>query len=120
MAKDCYDQAILHGLSPSYFKAINGNDAALHYQRTGVRLRRKMKKGRLGVVGCFFSHYYLWQECMQTNTPLVILEHDGYMLKPLPANILDTFEDVLKLDRCDPFSNSIIKQLILNQLCRLL
>ena len=55
MAKDCYDQAVLHGLSPSYFKAINGNDAALHYQRTGVRLRRKMKKGRLGVVGCFFS-----------------------------------------------------------------
>jgi len=109
MAKDCYDQAVLHGLSPSYFKAINGNDAALHYQRTGVRLRRKMKKGRLGVVGCFFSHYYLWQECMQTNTPLVILEHDGYMLKPLPANILDTFEDVLKLDRCDPFSNSYNK-----------
>ena len=70
-----------------------------------------MKKGRLGVVGCFFSHYYLWQECMQTNTPFVILEHDGYMLKPLPGNILHTFEDVLKLDRCDPFSNSYNKKL---------
>ena len=111
MAKDCYDQAVFHGLSPSYFKAINGNDAAEHYEKTGVRLRRKMKKGRLGVVGCFFSHYYLWQECMQTNTPFVILEHDGYMLKPLPGNILHTFEDVLKLDRCDPFSNSNKKKL---------
>ena len=111
MAKDCYDQAVFHGLSPSYFKAINGNDAAEHYEKTGVRLRRKMKKGRLGVVGCFFSHYYLWQECMQTNTPFVILEHDGYMLKPLPGNILHTFEDVLKLDRCDPFSNSYNKKL---------
>ena len=28
MAKDCYDQAILHGLSPSYFKAINGNECS--------------------------------------------------------------------------------------------
>lgn len=111
MAKDCYDQAILHGLSPSYFKAINGNHAVAHYQETGIHPRRKMKKGRLGVVGCFFSHYYLWLECMQTNTPLVILEHDGYMLKPLPADILDTFEDVLKLDRCDPFSNSYNKKL---------
>jgi GR25 family glycosyltransferase involved in LPS biosynthesis len=109
MAKDCYDQAILHGLSPSYFKAINGNDVHLHYQRTGVRSKRKMKKGRLGVKGCFFSHYYLWQECMVTNTPFVILEHDGYMLKALPKNILDTFEDVLKLDRCDPYSNSYNK-----------
>jgi len=111
MAKDCYDQAILHGLSPSYFKAINGNNVAEHYEKTGIHPRRKMKKGRLGVLGCFFSHYYLWLECMQTNTPLVILEHDGYMLKRLPANILDTFEDVLKLDRCDPFSNSYNKTL---------
>ena len=59
----------------------------------------------------FFSHYYLWLECMQTNTPLVILEHDGYMLKPLPSNILDTFEDVLKLDRYNPFSNKYNKVL---------
>ena len=47
MAKDCYDQAVLHGLSPSYFKAINGNDVHLHYQRTGIRLKRKMKKASL-------------------------------------------------------------------------
>jgi GR25 family glycosyltransferase involved in LPS biosynthesis len=106
MAKDCYDQAVLHGLSPSYFKAINGNDAAYHYEKTGVTPKRKMKKGRLGVIGCFFSHYYLWLECIQTNMPFVILEHDGYILKPLPSNILDTFDDVLKLDRCDPFSSS--------------
>lgn len=106
MAKDCYDQAILHGLSPSYFKAIDGNNAAFHYEKTGVTPKRKMKKGRLGVLGCFFSHYYLWLECIQTNMPFVILEHDGYMLKPLPSNILDTFDDVLKLDRCDPFSSS--------------
>tara|TARA_Y100000389_G_scaffold65541_1_gene61619 strand:- start:4309 stop:4992 length:684 start_codon:yes stop_codon:yes gene_type:complete len=106
MAKECYDQAVLHGLSPSYFKAIDGNDAELHYKSSSVFARRKMKKGRLGVIGCFFSHYYLWQECVQNNTPFVILEHDGYMLKPLPENILDTFEDVLKLDRCDPFSNN--------------
>ncbi len=106
MAKECYDQAVLHGLSPSYFKAIDGNDAELHYKSSSVFARRKMKKGRLGVIGCFFSHYYFGQECVQNNTPFVILEHDGYMLKPLPENILDTFEDVLKLDRCDPFSNN--------------
>jgi GR25 family glycosyltransferase involved in LPS biosynthesis len=101
----------LHRLSPSYFKAINGNDAKLHYQKTGVIPFRKFKKGKLGVRGCFFSHYYLWLECLQTNTPLVILEHDGYMLKPLPNNILDTFEDVLKLDRLDPYSKSYNKVL---------
>ena len=34
----------------------------------------------------------------------MILEHDGYFIKPLPDNILDTFTDVLKLDTLDPFS----------------
>jgi len=106
MAQECYDQAILHGLSPSYFNAINGNDAAFHYENTGVTPKRKMKKGRPGVLGCFFSHYYLWQECIKTNTPFIILEHDGYVLKPLPDNILDTFEDILKLDRYDPYSKN--------------
>ena len=111
MAQDCFNQAVLHGLQPEFYKAINGNDAVRHYQATGVKSKRRMKKGRLGVLGCFFSHYYLWQECMVTGTPTLILEHDGYMIKPLPENILDTFEDVLKLDRCDPYSGAYNKVL---------
>lgn len=106
MAQDCYNQAVEFNLQPKFFKAINGNDAQAHYEKTGLFPKRKMKKGRIGVLGCFFSHYYLWLECTQTNVPFVILEHDGYMLKPLPSDILNTFEDVLKLDRCDPFSSS--------------
>lgn len=106
MAQECYDQAVVHGLQPDFFKAINGNNAHMHYEKTGIFPKRKMKKGRLGVIGCFFSHYYLWLECINLNSPIVILEHDGYMLKPLPDNILDTFEDVLKLDRLDPYSKS--------------
>lgn len=106
MARDCFNQAVKFNLQPEFFDAIDGNDVSQHYQTTGIMPKRRMKKGRPGVLGCFFSHYYLWLECMQTNVPFVILEHDGYMLKPLPSNILDTFDDVLKLDRCDPYSNS--------------
>lgn len=106
MAQDCYDQAVKFGLQPEFFKAINGNDAKIHYEKTGVIPKRKMKKGRLGVIGCFFSHYYLWSECATTNIPFVILEHDGYILKPFDKNILNSFSDVLKLDRLDPYTKS--------------
>lgn len=109
MAQDCFNQAVYHGLQPTFFKAINGNDAAIHYNKTNIVPKHKMKKGRPGVIGCFFSHYYLWLECINSNVPFVILEHDGYILKSFGENILNTFDDVLKLDRLDPYSSSYNK-----------
>lgn len=113
MAKECYDQAVKHGLQPEFFRAIHGKDVEEHYEKTGLRKARKFKKNRIGVLGCFFSHYYLWQKCIELNKPIVILEHDGYFIKPINESILDTFTDVLKLDRLDPYSksyNSLIEQ----------
>lgn len=106
VAKECFDAAVIHGLSPEYFDAINGNEAESHYASTGIHRAKKFKKGRPGVMGCFFSHYYLWQRCVELNEPIVILEHDGYVIKPIPDSILGAFDDVLKLDPCDPFSST--------------
>jgi len=106
MAQECFDQAVKVGLTPEYFKAINGLDAKKHYELTGIQAKKKLKKGKLGVLGCFFSHYYIWQECIKIKKPILVLEHDGFMLRPLPENIVHQFNDVLKLDRLDPYSNS--------------
>lgn len=113
MAQECYDQAVVHGLQPKFFKAINGNDTEVHYARTGIFRAKKFKKNRLGVRGCFFSHYYLWKTCVELNEPIIILEHDGYFIKSIDSSILDTFEDVLKLDRHDPYGkhyDSLVEQ----------
>lgn len=111
MAKECFDQAVKVGLTPEYFKAINGLDAKKHYELTGIQAKKKLKKGKLGVLGCFFSHYYIWQECIKIKKPILVLEHDGFMLRPLPGNIVHQFNDVLKLDRLDPYSNSYNRSL---------
>jgi GR25 family glycosyltransferase involved in LPS biosynthesis len=107
MALDCKEQAAKFGIHAEYFEAINGLQADVHYELTGVpRPKKGLKKGKLGVIGCFFSHYYLWQACVQQNIPYLILEHDGYIIKDIPNTICNQFTDVLKLDRCDPFSNT--------------
>jgi len=106
MAQDCFEQAVKFNLEPIFFKAINGNDADLHYEQTGLFKKRKFKKGRIGVLGCFFSHYYLWNKCIELDEAIIILEHDGYIIKSITDDILDTFEDVLKLDRHDPYSKT--------------
>jgi glycosyl transferase family 25 len=112
MAKECQDQAKKFNVDADFFNGINGNDADKHYETTKVpRPKKKIKKGRPGVLGCFFSHYYLWKECIKENIPFLILEHDGYIIKEIPEDIFDKFDDILKLDRCDPYSKDYNRML---------
>lgn len=106
MAQDCYDQAVKLNLQPKFFKAIDGKNAQLHRRKENIKPGKKFKKFRPGVHGCFFSHYYLWKQCVQDDVPYIILEHDGYILKNIDNNILKCFDDVLTLDRLDPYSSS--------------
>jgi len=106
MAADCLNQAQKFGIkNVEYFDAINGFDSDIYYEKYNIKPRTKLKKGRKGVIGCFMSHYTLWLNCVRDNVPYLILEHDGYFIRPLPKGVLDNFDDVLKLDRLDPFSN---------------
>lgn len=105
-AEECVIQAKKFKIDISYFDAINGLEYQTHLDELKIQPRYKFKKGRPGVFGCFLSHFYLWQECARKNVPYCILEHDGYFIKPLPENILDTFSEVLKLDNLDPYSKS--------------
>ena len=106
VAKDCIEQATKFGLSVDIFDAINGFDAKFHLDSLNIKQLTKFKKGKLGVVGCFLSHYYLWLDCIKDDVPYIILEHDGYFIKQLPENILDLFDDVIKLDSGDPYKLS--------------
>jgi len=113
MARQCQEQAKKFDIDAKLFEGIYGDDVFRHYVSTGVpRPKKRLKKGRIGVLGCFFSHYYLWKDCSRDTVPYLILEHDGYMLRPITEDILNSFTDVLKLDGCDPFGaeyNNVLK-----------
>ena len=110
-AAECVEQAAKFGIDVSYFDAVNGLEYQKHLEELKIFPRYKFKKGRAGVFGCFLSHYYLWNKCIEDDVAYLILEHDGYFIRPLPDNILDQFADVLKLDNLDPYSKSY-KQII--------
>jgi GR25 family glycosyltransferase involved in LPS biosynthesis len=105
-AAECVDQAKQFGIDVEYFDAVTGLEYQQHLTQLNIYPKYKFKKGRAGVFGCFLSHYYLWKQCSIDNVPYVILEHDGYIIKPFPADILNHFNDVLKLDGLDPYSKS--------------
>jgi len=101
IAKESIEQAALMNIDVDYFEAINGFHSKTHCINLGLQQVGKM---RPGVIGCALSHIYLWKQCIEDNEPYIILEHDGYFIEPLPDNFLDLFENVLKLDNCNPYS----------------
>ena len=112
IAEKCIARANDFGIKAEVFNGIDGRDA--HEILFKLKLRQykpKMKGGRLGVLGCFLSHYFLWTECVANNEPYMILEHDAYMIRPLPKKVLKRFPDVLKLDSLDPYRDTYSAEL---------
>lgn len=100
LAEECKNSAITHGLNPLYLDGIYG-EKNIEEMTKSLHVRpwkEKMKKGRIGVKGCFLSHYILWVKCYSLNKSLLIFEQDAYVLRPLPQSILHYFDEFLLLD----------------------
>lgn len=103
---ECIEQAKKFNIRLEIFDGIHGNDSEKHINDLNIKRKWNFKAGRKGVDGCFLSHFYLWKKCVEDNEPYLILEHDGYFIKPLPEDILNHFSDVLKLDNYNPFKET--------------
>ncbi len=106
LANDCVASGAQHDLIIERFDGVYGLEAITETMaRLGVRpFSQKMKKDRLGVKGCFLSHYSLWLKSIELNEPIIIFEHDGMLLRPLPSNIYDMFDEFLMLDPYNKFT----------------
>lgn len=85
------------GMEAELFDAVPGNNCKHIFKE------QKVKNGfraisSPGQRGCFLSHFLLWKKCVEMNTTISILEHDGVFLRPLPNNIEQNFEDICRLD----------------------
>ena len=100
LAQECKDSGLKFGITIKDFNGIYG-DSNIEKYHTLYNIRPwkvKMKKHRIGVKGCFLSHYSLWMHSVNTNNPVLILEHDAVILRDIPENILNSFEEFLMLD----------------------
>jgi glycosyl transferase family 25 len=108
LASSCIQQAEKFNIQAKVFEAIvgdtyqehlNNNKLFLHPERGSVYFSS-------GTYGCFLSHFYLWNKCIDLNAPVIVLEHDGFFIRNLPEDILFKFEDVLKLDCYNPYDSA--------------
>lgn len=114
VCRSCLEQGKKYGVDIIPFKGIHGLNSLKILNELSLKPKYFFKQGRRGVFGCFLSHYLLWLECIKTNVPYLILEHDAFFIRNLPANIIDKFDDVLKLDNESPYSEDYEKKVSIN------
>lgn len=103
VAQDCVEQASTFNLKVDFFDGVTGDEADIIFERDNIKKwHGRIKHNTTGVKGCACSHYLLYKECVESNENYLILEHDGYMIRPLPSIPNEGF-DVLKLDDKDPY-----------------
>jgi GR25 family glycosyltransferase involved in LPS biosynthesis len=76
---DCLTSAKEYNWDIEVFWGTNGKTLSLDsWKEIGVTpLLHKGSMTKLGTWGCFFSHWNLWNKCVELNEPIVILEHDA-------------------------------------------
>lgn len=66
---------------------------------TGMRKTAYGGRDHRKRIGCALSHFLLWEACVQTNEPLIILEHDSaFILRLDPQPLLDSKYGVIGIN----------------------
>ena len=99
LANECLVAAKSHGYDVSLVEGVNGFYAGDKFNQHGItKFLNKTAANSPGRRGCFLSHFELWKKCVELDEPILILEHDGLVIRDLPLDALDTFTDILNLD----------------------
>lgn len=89
-----------------FFNAVHGTqnpDHPLFKKYDDKERRRRRGPGvslNLGQLGCFASHYVLWEKCVELGGPIILLEDDALILEPAFSafyNNANDFADVYGL-----------------------
>lgn len=84
------------GQAAELFEGSRGDQAIVEYQQKNRQCHAWGIKGpdqlfdqdykkeitTPGIIGCFDSHYRLWQHCADINEPIMIFEDDAHIIRP--------------------------------------
>lgn len=101
LAQECLESTQKFDIHPKIFPAIHGKQISLEWHKHQLKefqFNKRIKKLNDGAIGCTISHLNLWKKCIELQTPILILEHDAVMIRSIPRNILNKFEDICNLD----------------------
>lgn len=105
VGQDTIAAANKFGIYPEVHNGVLGYNSPEVFRKYGItRFLTYDLIENPGHQGCFLSHFEVWMKCAKLNEPVLVLEHDGVMIRDLPEDILEKFDGVLKLDPYDVYN----------------
>ncbi|MEZ9575033.1 glycosyltransferase family 25 protein [Vibrio sp. 10N.261.55.F4] len=91
-------------LSFDIFNAVDGRDTPTHplFERYNDKLSQAFRAKTLsaGQLGCYASHYLLWEKCVEINQPIIVIEDDALIFKDEFLNFIQDISDVPEAVEC--------------------
>lgn len=87
-ANRAHQTALMHGLKPHIYQGIFRTESREIAQKRNLSINLKDQTNASNhdaVIGCFLSHFHLWEKCLSLQEPIVIMEHDALIKAPPPS-----------------------------------
>lgn len=104
LAEDAIKSVSSFGMKSDFFEGIKRDQAFDFFKKHNIKFNRSQERTHWshGTMGCFASHWSLWNMCAESDESFLILEHDGVLIRD-PSLIEDEVQDVCHLDQFIPF-----------------
>lgn len=89
-AQECAQSCFSFGVQAELYAAFFLDAGIDFINSRGISIRKnliprlKIKMSGKGVIGCFASHYSLWERCATQDEMFLILEEDALMVRSMP------------------------------------
>lgn len=100
LMKESVDSCKPYNINPVPFPGVFGKNVDIVIEQEKLKPSKLKEEYTQGDKGCFLSHYLLWRKCAEDQIPYLILEHDIHMVRGVPEDILDHFDELCNLDLC--------------------
>ena len=100
LSQNAYDSVMEFGITPNYFDGIERNDADVVLKKFGLKVVKTVEMEPAGTRGCLASHYSLWVKSVEIGEPIVVMEHDGLMIRDI-REVMSMVNDACHFDPKD-------------------
>ncbi|PMG96264.1 glycosyltransferase family 25 protein [Vibrio lentus] len=86
------------------FSAVDGRASPSHpllsYYNDELSQTFRAKTLSAGQLGCYASHYLLWQQCVEINQPIIVIEDDALIFKEAFLNFIQDIPEIPETVEC--------------------